>query len=175
MRPGAIKCVKCSSYQDPVRRFIASGSSLWLLVALVGATSSWWAPALKEYFAPTGAIIKTSFGGTYGAGLGVSVTNVGTLPGTVQAVSFAMGNAKSLTTWPLRMQTNSLVIAPGATQVVIGELPLGAGAPGFPLPADKCAIQTMFSNHKSETFAHRDWFECIFAISAIAIVQPTKP
>jgi hypothetical protein len=149
---------------------MASGSSMWLIVALLGATSAWWAPAIKEWLAPTGAVFKTAFGGAYGPSLGVSVTNVGTMPGTVQRIVFAMGTDKEVSQWPLYVESKSLVVEPGKTILVTGSFITtanGEGLPSSPVPGQRCAMDTWLTDSNNQIVAHRDWFECIFALNAI--------
>jgi hypothetical protein len=169
IKAGAIKCIRCGSYQQWYRQFIASGSSMWLIVALLGATSAWWAPAVKEWLAPTGAVFKTAFGGAYGSSLGVSVTNVGTMPGAVQRLAFNIGTDKELTTYPLYIDAKSLIVEPGKTLLVTGSFLDGAVPEQSALLSltQKCAIETWLTKDNSEMTAHRDWFQCIFALNAI--------
>jgi hypothetical protein len=155
MRPGALKCVKCGSFQAPWRRTL-SAPHLGIAIAVIAATSVWWEPALKDLQTPKGTILKTSFGGAYGPALSVSVTNVGTMPGVVQAMAFATGGTEQVTSWPLLIQTSPLVVEPGKTLLVMGTLPIGSMTPPYPEPTTKCAMEIFFTGTDNETKAHRD-------------------
>lgn len=138
-----------------------------MAIAVIAATSVWWGPALRDYQTPKGAVLKTSFGGVYGAAIGLSVTNVGTMPGVVQTVAYAYGDDKAVASWPLRLQTNQLVVEPGKTILVIGTLPIGPITPPYPEPPKRCGLETFLTGANNEIVAHRDWFECIFVVPAM--------
>ncbi len=88
-------------------------------------------------------------------------------PGVVQTITFATGSDQSLSSWPLLIQTSPLVAEPGKTLLVTGTLPIGFIMPPYPEPTTKCAMEIFFTESDNETKAHRDWFECIFAVPAL--------
>jgi hypothetical protein len=128
---GAKKCIHCNSYQSLLFRVLSSGPALSLLVALVAVTTPW-VPVVKEALAPKGTVLKTAFAGVSGNSLDVAVTNVGSLPGSVHMISFAIGGEKAVTSYPLQLQNSSLLVEPGKTIVVRGHLLGGEAAPQFP-------------------------------------------
>ena len=173
IRSGAKKCTHCNSYQSLFFRVLSSGPALSLLVALVAVTTPW-IPVVKEALAPKGTILRTAFGGVSGNSLAVAVTNVGSLPGSVHGISFAIGGEKSVSSYPLQLQNSLLLVEPGKTIVVQGRLLTGEATPQFPSPADRCAVETWFTDGASVLQAHRDWFECILAIPAIREAKAVK-
>jgi len=124
IRPGAKKCVHCGAYQNTWAQFLASGPALSLLVALVAVTTPW-VPVVKELLAAKGAVLTTAFGGVSGSSLAVVVTNVGTMPGSVHVINFAIGDDQAITVYPLQIQNTSLVVEPGKTLVVRGAVSSG--------------------------------------------------
>ena len=173
IRSGAKKCIHCGTFQNPLAQLLASGPALSLLVALVAVTTPW-VPVVKELFASKGTVLTTAFGGVSGSSLSVAVTNVGTMPGSVQIINFAVGNDQAVTVYPLQIQSASMLVEPGKTIVVRGTLLGGGAAPPFPDVANKCAVETWFTDVSSRLQAHRDWFECILAIPAIREAKSFK-
>ena len=171
IRPGAKKCLHCGSYQNWWAQLLASGPALSLLVALVAVTTPW-IPVAKELLAPKGAEIRTAFGGVFGNSLAVNVTNVGTMPASVQQVNLTIGDEKAITVYPLQIQNSSRLVEPGKTVTVRGALMSGATAPSFSDPPQKCALETWFTDDLSQLKAHRDGFACFLAIPVIVIKAP---
>lgn len=156
-------------------RFGASGPTLSLLVALVAVTTQL-LPVLKDFMAPTGAVIQTSIGAVTDASFSVVVTNLGKLPASIQRIVFGMGDTSQLDEYPLYIDDNSaLVVEPGKTIVVKGGLISGEkdSGPPFPQANHHCALDTWFTEGARNVQVHRNWFPCIFAINAIIAARST--
>jgi hypothetical protein len=169
IKQGAKLCIHCKCDQRWWMRFGASGSTLSLLVALVAVTTQL-LPVLKEFMAPSGAVIETSVGAATNEGFSLVVTNIGKLPASIQRIVFGMGDASHLDEYPLYIDDNvSRTVEPGKTIVVKGGLIGGEkdSGPPFPTGNQVCALDTWFTEGTKNIQAHRNWFPCIFAIDAI--------
>ena len=117
IKPGALICNHCKSYQDWRSNLNISSTILTLLVALV-SVSGVLVAVLKDALTPKDSSLVVSYQGSNAVVLNLLVSNAGTRPGAIQGAALIIPGHDAIGLELLGAQVNATLIGPGESRLL---------------------------------------------------------